>query len=624
MKTTISNFFEPLNNLVTEEVFEQTTMSTHEDLASKIQHSNELLAMMLQAIQAGQTEQRIAVRESKATAEESAREAREATAEILKVVQVSKRHYNDDKNESRRDEIETSRARPSLIQNQDCRGDEEDMEEQVNTDFNDETSDEEQADDEFGDWPEDEDEEEEEKDEPHDQAKCKNQRNRMRKTIKKLNKKVKDVETEMKNIKKAVNLLSMKNVQKATIATRVQNNSYAQISSKNTDENHAGFPTLGAAKNLNNIYKTPAVLPIQKRTTPTEQTSQERIEEQFRSAACQIGFKPITFAHINKEKAKLNEDEKQMDEEEQMDIVTKKLIEEFMIRDMGIPAHDAETMITQIESIHPPVTTEPNTWDILYVKFTSINIVNRIWSYAPQLPKETPENQIKVELRKYIPSALYDNYKAIEAIAYDQRRNHNLQTKITIGKDKFVLKCRQKTQQREPWKNIPEHPTDNIPKIIMSPRPRQMNQPERRTPTYKTTTLAPQTKPAPAVENSPKKTTQSDITKENTETMDIDIETNNKRLMTPEEQTTNKSARVREAPPNDIGEKDKNTMTTFAIPHTTSKRNSINTGNKVTPQKTISSPSPVTPRKKPQSLEESTRRRSTMTARSPIKKTNKQ
>lgn len=648
--TTTSNFFDLLQNFEEENETTMTknnedksssTTSKQDDLAAQMKHSNELLTKMLQAMQAGHTEQRVIARENRERADETAREAREASAEIIRIVQVSTKDHHYDMDENRvenrvenRDEDRAEYQVESRSMQNNLRPLDSD------TDFNkDTTDDEDDADDEFGEWPAEENDDEEEADDDfHDLNKCKKKRNIMRRTIKKLNKKVNDVTKEMENIKKAVNILSMRNIQKATEVNvqKAQNQSYSNVTSVNTGTNHT-FPTLGAPKNIHNIYKTPAVLPIQRRQRPAEQTSQERLEEEFYNAASQIGFKPITFDHINKELTKLDAEEKLLDEKDQKDIAAKRIVQDFMIRELGIPSMTAVNMISQIETIHPPVTTEPNTWDILYVKFSSINIVNKVWSYSPNLPQNTPEDQIKTELRKYIPATLYDNFKAIEAIAYEQRKSNRMQTRVTIAKDRFILKCRSKDGQRKPWNTVPDFPTENLPMIEMSPRPRLQTQPERRTPTYvktisKNTAQAPPTKPAPDVENLSKDSTQSATTittntpnEDTTDDMDT-TENNGKRLLSPEEDTSNKAPKIRSAPPNDIGEKTKSKMTPFAVPISNSKRVSINLNKKTTPKKTVNtSQIPQTPKKKgAMSLEESTRRRSTLTQRSPQKTTNKQ
>lgn len=620
-----------------------SSSSPPREIVIEINKTNDLLIALLQTIQAGQSESRAAQREAK----ENADEVREANNELLEAIKVKNQYHNDEmRDESRRarqmrDEsrrVGEPRDESRRVGENRCEEviqkvmnseeieasnvftiDEDTLDSDMGEDSNDEEDDEEV----FGDWPE----EEEDDEEFHDKTKCRKERNKLKKTVSKLSTKIKKVEEEMKNIKRAINSMTAKT---HNIVNNVQKTSYAETTSTNTNQ----YPNLVSAKNLQHIYKTPAVVPIQRRVQPVEKSSEDRIEEEFLNAATHIGFKPITFDHIQKEKNKLDPVIKMMTEEEQMDIISKKLIEEFLVRELAIPKRDTDIIISQIESIHPPKTTEPNTWDILYVKFSSVNIVSKIWSYAPQLPKDTPENQIKTELRKYIPPTLYENYKAIEAAAYEQRKNNRMQTKVLIGKDRFILKIRSKDGQKEAWKMIPEFIVENLPKITMSPRPRVMTQPERRTPTYtKNTSLAPLTKTAPIVENPnlPQTNSQNTVTDMDCETNKETEDINNKRPLTPEEITTNKVARIRNPPTNTLGEKEKPTFTTFPMRPPTQRRSLSNT-RKTTPTKSrTSSPLPTTPKKKKMTMEEAAKkkaeeaakRKSTMTMRTPVK-TNKQ
>lgn len=627
---------------------------------AEINTTNVILAELLKVMQSSQEEQRAATVETR----ENNVKMRVNNAKIMKLLQVSNEAPDDaietadEIERRRRDETwneECSRAELRRIETSLAASRERVKISEVNlSEVNRELLDselegdgsdnEDNEDDEYRDWPEEEEEDDFHDEEFHDKSKCKKERKKLRNKVKKLTNKVMKVEKDMENMKKVVHSLSRTNIQSATIATNVANVSnatnVANVSyAKTSQQNTCNFPTLGAAKNLQNIYKTPNVAQIQ-RPKPVIQSEQDRIEEEFFNASSQIGFKPITFDHIKKEKSKLDVVEKLMDEKAQLDIVSKKLIAEFLRRELAIPVAEVENIVSQIETIHPPVTTEPNTWDILYVKFTSNNIVNRIWSYAPQLPKDTPEDQIKTELRKYIPPTLYENYKAVESAAYEQRRQNRMQTKVLIGKDRFILKIRPKDGQKEPWKNIPEFLINNLPKIQMSPRPRVLIQPERRTPTYSNkttsnTTLAPQSITAPAVEKSTISSTQSvsTITKntdkngaqetpEIVELMDT-IETNpenKKHQLSPEEQGVNKVARIRTTPTNDIGEKQESQMTAFAVPPPPSKRSSINTSRKTTPKKNPQiSPRQETPKKKKLTVEEAAKRKSLMTKRTPNK-----
>lgn len=74
------------------------------------------------------------------------------------------------------------------------------------------------------------------------------------------------------------------------------------------------------------------------------------------------------------------------------------------------------------------------------------------------------------------------NYKFVEEVAFYQRRDYGMQTKIMIGNNRFILKSRPKTGAREQWKDVPEFIIDNAPKISMSPRPRPSVQPPGRSP----------------------------------------------------------------------------------------------------------------------------------------------
>lgn len=51
------------------------------------------------------------------------------------------------------------------------------------------------------------------------------------------------------------------------------------------------------------------------------------------------------------------------------------LVYDILTREIGIPQDDADNLIYQIVTIHPPKLAEPESWSVLYVQLSSQNMI---------------------------------------------------------------------------------------------------------------------------------------------------------------------------------------------------------------------------------------------------------
>lgn len=627
-----------------------SSASMEPSVLSSIAKTNELLTTMILAMQSNQTELR--------SANNNLMDKMDKMTSIGKV--VNHNHHETSRDDTD-DEMEIDRAEPGSSQRGSSQIDNLMTKIQPDKEFSDldNCSDSEEG----VNWLEcDEDDDEDDEPMTHSEEKCSAARRKMKTRTKNLTKEVKNLNKKINNLATIVNILTQ------TTVPVNHNKTYATATNQNpAGRQNSQYPDLRPASKAQNIFVTPAVGQIQKRPKPTVQTSEQRIDDEFKKAQHHIGFKPITVQHVNKEKKRLSDTEKHLEEEEQMDIVSKRLIGDFIYKEMGIPEDSICNILTQIVKIHPPRVSEPDTWNILYVEFASQNIVNRVWSYAPSMTKSDPaDRENKIELKKYIPHSLFENYKFVEEIAFRKRRDEQMQTKIVIGNDRFILKCRSKEGQRSPWKEIPETLIDNRPKIDMSPRPRLVIQPRGRSPPTsppkQTTTLLrqPSITSVTNTEN-PAALNPNDIAEallhhndadqmdvdssENIRQNHVDSSENTKQNHTPPETFNPRKTKTNRVnkPVTDIGPPLSTNYTGFAVPPPPAGRQKSNVSNKSLPPasrqrsntSSISnlsqtsnrskSKSVVTPNTSPSKAvkiqaEAAASRRSTMTARSPPNK----
>ena len=103
-------------------------------------------------------------------------------------------------------------------------------------------------------------------------------------------------------------------------------------------------------------------------------------------------------------------------------------VKEFLRCEMKIKDHVFKEM--KIEKIFPPA---KDTWDKLYVQFSSQASMNTIFSSAKYL-------RLDQRLVTYIPKQFYDRYRAIESKAYDLRHSDDrYKTRVKMGSSDLML-----------------------------------------------------------------------------------------------------------------------------------------------------------------------------------------
>ena len=113
-------------------------------------------------------------------------------------------------------------------------------------------------------------------------------------------------------------------------------------------------------------------------------------------------------------------------------------------------------------------------WNVLYVEYKNVDMVNFIMSFAQFMKKG--EKEIRPSVEKYIPMELFSRYSAIEKMAFEIRQKSNFKTatNVSFGERDFILKTRPKEIQpggrKTPWSQLePVTLPEDIPKFEMNP-----------------------------------------------------------------------------------------------------------------------------------------------------------
>ena len=198
----------------------------------------------------------------------------------------------------------------------------------------------------------------------------------------------------------------------------------------------------------------------------------------LRNARRVLGFKPIDKVHVEQCMRRVEQDNENLSNKDAWEKAKEKAVSEFLKYEMKMKQDDIEQLETVM--IYPPAKEE---WNVLYVEFENVEMVNFVMSFAQSMRKGEKENRPSVE--KYIPMELFKRYSAIEKIAYKIRQESNFQTatNVSFGEKDFFLKSRPKEihpgGRRTPWhqleaiklpEDIPQFELHLVRKVPQSPR----------------------------------------------------------------------------------------------------------------------------------------------------------
>ena len=205
---------------------------------------------------------------------------------------------------------------------------------------------------------------------------------------------------------------------------------------------------------------------------------EEKSSKLLRNARRVIGFKPIDKVHVQQCMRRVEQDNVNLSKEEAWEKAKEKAVSEYLKYEMKMKQDDVEQLKSVM--IYPPAKEE---WNVLYVEYEHVEMVNFIMSFAQFMRKGEKESRPSVE--KYIPMELFKRYSAIEKIAFEIRQKSNFQTatNVSFGEKDFLLKSRPKEihpgGRRTPWhqleaiklpEDIPQFEMHLVRRVQQSPR----------------------------------------------------------------------------------------------------------------------------------------------------------
>ena len=154
-----------------------------------------------------------------------------------------------------------------------------------------------------------------------------------------------------------------------------------------------------------------------------------------------------------------------MSEDELWKAALESAVEMFLDKEMRIRGDDFAKI--NIVKIFPPAKDERN---VLYVELESKQEADFIYTFTQYMRRDV-QGDGKPEVQLYVPKQMYKRFMAINLLALRIRENsgRKVGTRITLGKDDFILQQRSKVDRKKGWGDAVPLP-DDLPEIEMSMR----------------------------------------------------------------------------------------------------------------------------------------------------------
>ena len=195
------------------------------------------------------------------------------------------------------------------------------------------------------------------------------------------------------------------------------------------------------------------------------QNEHNEVEQIFSKSAKVIGLKPIDKLHVEHIMRRQKDKMKDASEKEQWEAALLTAVKLFLEKEMRIKDEDYENL--EIVKIFPPAKEE---WNVLYVEFRNQQQANLVYTYTKYMRRNI-QGDGKPEVQIYVPKELYARFRAISLLAFKMREDsgRTINTRITMGKDDFVLQQRSKTAGVKGWGKAVTLPED-LPGLELSQR----------------------------------------------------------------------------------------------------------------------------------------------------------
>jgi hypothetical protein len=166
---------------------------------------------------------------------------------------------------------------------------------------------------------------------------------------------------------------------------------------------------------------------------------EETIRKIFRTSNLTLGLSPISKDMVEEEVNK-QMTETGLERDTVKAKVMKEAVKDFLMMEMKVKEEYFEKL--GIVRIFAPQKSE---WNTLYVVLENTEQADWVLYHSRYLPK-VEKGHVQAKVLKYIPRQLFDRWNALQAYAYNIRKDSDweVQTKITHGKDDFYLQTRPK------------------------------------------------------------------------------------------------------------------------------------------------------------------------------------
>ena len=182
-------------------------------------------------------------------------------------------------------------------------------------------------------------------------------------------------------------------------------------------------------------------------------------------AAKIIGLKPIDKLHVEHIKRRLSYTMKDKNEDELWKAALENAVEMFLDKEMRIRGDDLAKI--NVVKIFPPARDE---WNVLYVELDSKREVDFLYTFTQYMRRDV-KGDGKPEVQLYVPKQMYKRFMAINLLALRMREDsgRKVGTRVTLGKDDFILQRRSKEDRKKGWGDAVPLP-DDLPEIELSLR----------------------------------------------------------------------------------------------------------------------------------------------------------
>lgn len=194
-----------------------------------------------------------------------------------------------------------------------------------------------------------------------------------------------------------------------------------------------------------------------------KEDDRELMKELRWKAAKIVGLKPIDKLHVQHIMRRQKDENKEEIEDVRWKGAMETAVKMFLNNEMRIKGEDYEKLNNV--RIFPPAKED---WNVLYVELENQEQAQYLYTFTQNMRKNVKDDG-KPEVQFYVPKQLYSRFRAINHMAFKIREasSMTISTRVTLGKEDFILQKRYKNDSAKSWGEPIPLPED-IPDIEIS------------------------------------------------------------------------------------------------------------------------------------------------------------